>query len=250
MDIRRASAAAMAAVAALLALTACGDNSSGSGASEEKSFDFNGDRLVIDARSIELQVVPGGGAGIQVQRWLSGTSAKEGNASWTLKGDTLKLTVNCSGLVLKCGSQYKVAVPRDLSVVVRSGDGEYSLSGLSGAVVVEGGSGPVSASKITGDLKISTGEGEVTVSDSRSRTVQVTSDLGDVKVNFAAAPQLADIKSNSGDVTVKVPTAGQHYQVSVDSGTGEGGSKVPNDSQSGNVVKVSSAEGDATLLPA
>ncbi|WP_283138987.1 DUF4097 family beta strand repeat-containing protein [Rhizohabitans arisaemae] len=249
MDIRRAFAYTTAATVTLIALSACAGKGSGDTASEEKSFNLRGNRLVIDARSVELKVLPGDGSGIHVQRWLSGTAAEPGNSSWTLDGDTLKLSVNCSGLVLDCGGRHQVSVPGDLSLVVRSGDGEYHLSGLSGSVVVEGGSGPVRADAMTGDLSITTQEGEITVSNVRSRTLRASSDLGNVDVDFTAAPQLVDITSNAGDITVKVPTTGQRYQVSIDSGTGQGGSRVPHDSRSRNVVKLHSAEGDATLFP-
>ncbi len=247
MKLRRTPASAVAVAATLLTLSACGNSDTVSG---QKSFSLSGNRLVIDAPSSDLRVVPGRGSGIQVQRWLSGTAAKPGHSSWTLNGDTLTLRVDCSGLVFKCGRRFQVAVPPDVSVVVHSGDGNDTVSGLSGSVVIEGGSGQVKVSNISGSLKISTREGDITASATRSPIVRATSKDGNVDIGFAAAPQLVDIKSRVGNITAKVPIAGHRYRVSVTSGTGDARSKVPNDSQSSNVVQVSSANGNATVLPA
>jgi hypothetical protein len=83
----------------------------------------------------------------------------------------------------------------------------------------------------------------------RSRTVRATSKDGNVSIGFAAGPQLVDIESRLGNVTVRVPTAGHRYRISVTSGSGNARSEVPDDGQSGNVMRLSSGEGNATVLP-
>jgi hypothetical protein len=98
---------ALAAAAAALALAAC--SSSTSSVHDQRAFSLGGTRLVIDDTSSDLQVVPGNGPGIEVQRWLSGTAAKPGHSSWTLSGNTLQLSIDCSGLVFSCGSRFEVA---------------------------------------------------------------------------------------------------------------------------------------------
>jgi hypothetical protein len=246
VKFRRTPAPVMAVAATLLTLSSCGNSDT---VSDQKSFSFGGNRLVIDAPSSDLQVVPGSGSGIQVRRWLSGTAAKPEHSSWTLDGDTLKLRVDCSGLVFECGQRFQVAVPPDVPVVVNSGDGNNTASGLSGSVIIKSGSGQVKVSNISGPLKISTREGNVTASDIRSPTVRVTSKDGNVTIGFAAAPQLVDIASTVGNITARVPIAGHRYRVSVTSGTGDARSGVPNDSRSGNVVKLSSRAGNVTVLP-
>jgi Putative adhesin len=237
----------MAAITALLALSACGSSET---VHDQRVFGFSGARLVIDDSTSDLQVVPGSGPGIQVQRWLSGTAAKPGHSSWTLSGDTLRLGIDCSGLVFRCGSRFQVAVPPGVSVVVHSGDGNDTVSGLSGSVVIEGGSGQVKVSNISGPLKISTREGDITASAIRSPTVRATSKDGNVDIGFAAAPQFVDIKCTDGNARARVPAAGHRYHVVVSSSTGTAQSKVPDDRQSSSVVQVSSINGNATVLPA
>jgi len=80
--------------------------------------------------------------------------------------------------------------------------------------------------------------------------VHATSNQGGVDTGFAAAPRLADIRCSAGNATARIPVAGHRYHVVVTSGTGTAHSKVPDDPQSSSVVQVSSANGNATVLPA
>jgi hypothetical protein len=174
--------------------------------------------------------VPGNGAGVQVRRWLSGSAARPGHSSWTLSGDTLQRRIACSGLVFRCGSRFRVAVPPDTSVVVHSGSGNDTVSGLSGP------------------LRIVAGSGDITASAIRSPTVRATSSAGNVDISFAGLPQLVDVSSGTGNATARVLTAGHRYHVVVSAG-GTAQSSVPDDHQSSNLVQVSSVSGNATVLP-
>jgi hypothetical protein len=237
----------MAAAAALLTLSACGSSQT---VHDQKSFSLSGTRLVIEDSSSDLRLIPGSGSGIQVQRWLSGIAAKPGHSSWTLSGDTLRLGINCTGLVFHCGSRFQVAVPPDVPVVVHSGSGNDTVSGLLGSVVIDGGAGTVQLSNTSGPVQVSTGSGHITASAIHSPTVRATSGQGTVDISFAAAPQFVDVKCMVGNATARVPVAGHRYHVVVSSGTGTARSKVPDDRQSSSVVQVSSGNGNAAVLPA
>ena len=238
----------LAAAAASLVLAAC--SGSTSSAHDQRTFSFSGTRLIIDDTSSDLQLVPGNGPGIQVQRWLSGTAAKPGHSSWTLSGDTLQLGIDCSGLVFSCGSRFQVAVPPGTTVTVNSGPNTDTLSGLSAPVTVNGNQGGVNVSGVSGPLQVSTGSGSVTATAIRSSAVQVTTNQGSADISFAAAPRSVTVRCSTGNATVRVPANGHQYHVLVSSGTGSASSKVPDDPQAANVVRVSSGNHDATVLPA
>src|SRR5260221_4047649 len=108
MQLFRATALAAAAAATVLAVGACGSSRT---VHHQHSFAFAGTRLVVDVDSSDLRLVPGTGPGIDVQRWLRGTAAGPGHASWTLHDGTLRLSVDCTGIVFHCGSAFQVAVP-------------------------------------------------------------------------------------------------------------------------------------------
>lgn len=236
------------AAAATLSIVAC--SASSSTTSGQTSFSFSGTHLVIDAPSSDLQVTETSGSGIQVQRFLSGTAATPGHASWQLNGDTLQLSIDCSGLVFSCGSRFQVAVPSGTSVVVQAGAHNVTVSGLSGSVDVEGGSGQVQLTGISGHLQVSTGSGSITAQAIRSPVVQVTSNQGAAEVDFVTAPQLVNVKCLVGNATVKIPVSGHQYRISVTSDTGTAKSQVPNDPQSSSVVQVASGNGSALVIPA
>jgi Toastrack DUF4097 len=248
MRPHRIPALVLAATAASLALAACAR--SGSTTHDQRAFSFGGTRLVIDASSSDLQVVPRNGPGIEVQRWLSGTAAKPGHSSWTLTGGTLRLSIDCFGLVRSCGSRFEVAVPPEVAVTINSGSGTDTVSGLSGPVTINGNQGDVHANGVSGPLQVSTGSGSITATAIRSSAVQMTANQGSADISFAAAPQSVTVSCSAGNATVRVPTAGHRYHVLVSSGTGNASSKVPDDRQADSVVHASSGNGDATVLPA
>jgi Toastrack DUF4097 len=238
----------LAAATASLAPAACA--SSGSTTHDQRAFSFSGTHLIIDDSSSALHLTHGNGPGIEVQRWLSGTAARPGHSSWTLSGDTLRLSIDCSGLVFSCGSRFEVAVPPEVAVTVNSGSGTDTVSGLSAPVTVNGNQGDVHVTGGSGPLQVSTGSGSVTATAIRSSAVQMTTDQGSADISFTAAPRSVTVRCSTGNVTVRVPTAGHRYHVLVSSGTGDASSKVPDDRQSTSIVQVSSGNGDATVLPA
>jgi Putative adhesin len=205
---------------------------------------------VIDDSSSALQVVPGHDHGIKAQRWLSGTAAQPGHSSWTLHGNTLQLGIDCSGLVFSCGSRFQVAVPPGMTVTVNSGSNTVTVSDLSAPVTVNGNQGGVNVTGVAGPLQVSTGSGSVAAKAVRSTAVQVTTSQGSADISFAAAPRSVTVRCSTGSATVRVPAVGHRYHVLVSSGTGSASSKVPDDPQAGNVVQVSSVNGDAAVLPA
>jgi hypothetical protein len=247
MKSRQISALVVVAAGASLTLSACAGSRT---VHSQRSFSLAGSRLVIDVGSSDLRLVPASGSRIQVQRWLGGTAAQPGHSSWNLTGDTLRLTIDCTGLVLHCGSRFQVALPPDLSVVVHSDAGADTVSGTSDAVVIDGGSGQVNLSDTSGSLQVSTDSGNIIATAIRSQNVHARANSGNVGIVFAAAPLQVDIGSSEGNATATVPVAGHSYHVIVRSSNGNATSKVPNDSQSSNIVRVSASNGNAKVLPA
>jgi len=237
----------LAATTTSVALAACASPGT---SHDQRTFSFAGPRLVIDDTSSDLQVVPGNGHGIEVQRWLSGTAAEPGHSSWTLHGGTLQLSIDCAGLVFSCGSRFEVAVPSGVAVTVDSGPNTDTVSGLSAPVTVNGNQGGVNVSGVSGPLQVSTGSGSVTATAIRSSAVAITTNQGSADIAFAAAPRSVTVRCSTGNATVRVPAAGHRYHVLVSSGTGSGSSKVPDDQQSSSVIRVFSGNHDATVLPA
>ncbi|MGH3410935.1 MAG: hypothetical protein ACRDRJ_51830 [Streptosporangiaceae bacterium] len=224
----RSLALAAVAAAGLLALGGCG---SGRTVHVQQVLGFHGRRLVIDTASAGLRLVPGSGPGLRVERWVSGTAARPGHATWTLSGDTLRLSVDCTGLVFHCGARFQVAVPARLPVVIDGGSGAVQLRGVSGPV------------------RVSTAAGDITASALRSPAVRVTSSQGSADVGFAAAPRLVDISCTSGSATARVPVSGHRYHVVVTAGTGSARTRVRDYRLSRSVIRVMTSNGSALVVP-
>jgi hypothetical protein len=79
--------------------------------------------------------------------------------SFSLSGTRLVIDDSTSDLRLipGSGSRFQVAVPPDVPVVVHSGSGNDTVSGLSGSVTIDGGAGTVQLSDTSGPLQVSTG---------------------------------------------------------------------------------------------
>jgi hypothetical protein len=243
VKLRRTAALATVATTAALTLTACGSPRT---VHDQAALSFSGTRLIIDTES-DLQLVPGTGHGIRVQRWVSGTAASPGHASWTLTGDTLRLSIDCTGLVFHCGSRFQAAIPSRTALVIHAGDNHVTVSGLSGPVVIDGGAGQVQLSGISGSLQVSTGSGSITASAIRCPVVLATSSAGNISVSFAAAPERADVASTDGNATISVPVAGNRYHVVLAASSGTARSQVPDDPGSGRIIHLSSGSGNVTV---
>ena len=210
MRYPRSLALAAAATAGLLALSGCGSTRT---VHAQQVLGFHGRRLVIDDPGASLRLVPGAGPGLHVQRWVSGTAARPGHATWTLSGDTLRLSIDCTGLVFHCGARFQVAVPAGLPLVVSGGTGNITAAGL------------------------------------RSPSVRVTSAQGSVDIGFASAPRSVDIRCTDGSATARVPVAGPRYHVVVTSGTGSARTRVRDYRLSRRVIQVISTNNTSLVLP-
>lgn len=246
VTIRQIAAVAVAATAALLPLSGCDSSQS---IHDQKTVSIGTNKLTINVASSELDLVQGNGSRVQIQRWLSGTAAKPGHSMWSLNGDTLHLGINCSGVVISCGSRFQVAIPSNVSVLVHSTTGNVMVTGLPGSVVVDGSSGEVDVNNTSGPLQVSTTTGNITASGLTSPTVSATSNSGVVDIGFSAAPRSVNVKTN-GNATVRVPANGHKYHIVATTNKGPVQTRVPDDRQGGSVIRVYSGNDNAKVVPA
>ena len=126
---------------------------------------------------------------IAAERELRGTAAQDGNATWSLHGDTLTIRVDCSGLVLSCESEHRVRVPEGIELTVTGAGGAVRLKGLTGDVTARlGHDGTLRVVRPAGRLRLYSTGGDITVTGARSARVEaMTSGDGNIDLGFAAA---------------------------------------------------------------
>ncbi|TQS45202.1 hypothetical protein [Cryptosporangium phraense] len=202
------------AAAVLIGCTACTDISSINESSHDRrSFDLPGDSLVVDAGGTDVRLVTGDPGRVQVDRTLTGKATADGNASWSLSGDRLRLRVTCSGFVPDCGGLHVVRVPPRTAVTITS-DAPVRAVGPTGALTATVSDSWLRVERPAGPLRLRAQQ-SVTVTDATSADVRATSDERKVDVAFARPPDHVDAEA-AGAVRVTLPPGPETYRITCD----------------------------------
>jgi DUF4097 and DUF4098 domain-containing protein YvlB len=144
--------------------------------------------------------------------------------------DTLTLRHKCPEPDMNCSVDYKVEVPRGLSVKLDAGSGTITMRGLTGAVSAVTGSGSVEANSLG------------------AKEFVVDTGSGDIEAKFTVMPDKVDLETGSGDVTARLPQGA--YNVTARTGSGSQTVEVTKDPSAPRTVSVQTGSGDvAVLLP-
>ena len=139
----------------------------------------------------------------QTTHWITDEPSPKRNISGGVL--TLADADDCGGwTLLRCETDYRIEVPRDLVVSVRVDAGDISVTGLAGKLTVESDAGNVDGTALG------------------ASHVKASSDAGDVNLAFSVAPTSVEAESDAGNVEIDLPR--DEYAVSVD--TDAGGSSV------------------------
>ncbi|MGW3349829.1 DUF4097 family beta strand repeat-containing protein [Nonomuraea rubra] len=211
------------------ALTGCG-----AGFTEETdtvSYEVGDDvrALRVEADSGTIEVVESQRRGVQVTEQLVWRKNKP-KTGHQVQGGTLVLSYECPAAVgfgavaTSCDVNYRVEVPRGLSVKVASDSGTLTLKGLSGALDALSDSGAIEAEGLA------------------VRQVVAKTDSGDVELAFTGAPDRVTVSSDSGRVTIGVPQGAYDVVATTDSGAKD--IKVDTDPSAPRRIELTSDSGD------
>jgi hypothetical protein len=186
-----------------------------------RSATYEGVRAVdLDLGFESVTVTGSGSATVHMTRSYSWSMRKAETSSRQL-GDRLVMTSHCGwDIGLGCSGNVRLEVPRGTTVRLHSGDGHLSLRGLTGQVDVSTGDGGVDVEDVSGPLVLRTGDGSIEARDLRSRSVDVHTGDGSVRLAFRTAPTSIRADTGDGSVEVSVPRDGDPWQV--DATTGDG----------------------------
>ena len=112
-----------------------------------------------------------------------------------------------------------VTMPRNGTVVARSGDGGITVTGVSGRLELRTGDGSVRASDVRGPMTIVTGDGSVTIDSSEG---DVDIDTGDGSVSVAGKLGIVKVHTGDGSITFRAEP-GSSMQGDWSMITGDGG---------------------------
>jgi hypothetical protein len=173
---------------------------------------------------------------------------KKPGGSSEIEDGVLELESHCGSLRLGvCTVDYNIALPADVAVTVDNGSGEVVVRGSKSDLDIKTKSGAVTLENSYGRVEAVTGSGSVKGTSVSSLEVIVESGSGEVDLQFAAAPRVVDVETESGAAKVRVPKSATNYKVDASSQTGRTVTDVTRDESSPFDIKVRSDSGDVTV---
>ena len=159
--------------------------------------------ITLDLGDADVQIVGGGSqASLQVSHTDRFAFGHPAEAERVVRDGTLRLRARCPEALLgPCSSAYRLRVPDNVPVRVRTTTGSVSSTGYRGSASVNTRSGDVSFDGWCGF------------------NLQVRADVGDVRAVAACAPQRLQLRSRTGSVEALVPPG--RYRVDAESDEGE-----------------------------
>lgn len=187
----------------------------------------------------------------------------------TLRGGVLRLRGSCDFVTIgTCEEDYRIEVPRGVTVSVRTSAGETTATGLrggdlelrssagpvtatgirAGEIVLRSNAGPVKADGVRARrIEADSRAGGVFVERSVARRVEATSSAGKTEIELLRPPLSVAADSSAGGVTVWVPDVG--YAVDAHTSAGEEDVQVRQRPGSRRKVNAESSAGDVSVLP-
>jgi hypothetical protein len=158
--------------------------------------------ITLDIGDADLDIVGGGTqAALQVSRTDRFAFGHPAEAQRVVRGGTLRLRSRCPGtLVGSCKSAYRLRVPDNVPVTVRTTSGDVASTGYRGSA------------------RIDTTTGDVNFNGWCGFNLQIRADTGNVRAVAACSPERLQLRSRQGSVDALVPPG--RYRVDAESDEG------------------------------
>ena len=158
--------------------------------------------VVLDVDDADVLIAGGGRRPVLgVQRTDRFAFGHDAEVQRSVAGGELRIHSRCPNAVPRaCSVRYRVVVPDNVPVTVRTADGTVRLQGYRGSA------------------RVTTRSGDVDIAGFCGFSLQARAESGDITASAACAPQQLTLRSNSGSVGVSVPPG--RYQVEAESASG------------------------------
>jgi hypothetical protein len=159
--------------------------------------------ITLDLGEADLQIVGGGSqAALQVSHTDKFAFGHPAEAERVVQGGTLRLRSRCPDALLgSCSSSYRLRVPDNVPVRVRTTSGSVSSSGYRGSATV------------------TTNSGDVNFDGWCGFNLQVRAEVGNVRATASCTPQRLQLRSRQGSVDALVPPGRYRVDAETDEGT-------------------------------
>jgi hypothetical protein len=159
--------------------------------------------ITLDLGEADLQIVGGGSqASLQVSHTDKFSFGHPAEAERVVQGGTLRLRSRCpAALIGSCQSSYRLRVPDNVPVRVRTTSGNVTSSGYRGSASVD------------------TTSGDVNFDGWCGFNLQIRAEDGDVRAAAACTPQRLQLRSRQGSVDALVPPGRYRVDAETDEGS-------------------------------
>jgi hypothetical protein len=195
------------AISALLVVGCCGALAIGGLASRDRrvvTYPVTGtlQGLVFDLGSGEITIVGGGRRdAVEVRRTERYAFGRVPRTTRTASAGVFKVISRCpTSLVARCSVAYRVVVPDNVALDIRTTSGKVVLRGYRGTA------------------KLVTTSGRIDISGYCGNALDARTGDGSVNLDATCAPPRTVLRTDSGDVHAAVPTGA--YEVDVESASG------------------------------
>jgi hypothetical protein len=148
----------------------------------------------LDLGDAPVEITGGAGGAVDVRRTEAYAFGQPPRVTRGVQGSVLRIVSRCPETILgHCRASYRIAVPDNVLVNVRTSSGDVRIDGLNASA------------------RVTTGSGAVTLGGFCGFTLVATSSSGDVRGGAECSPDRIELRSDSGDVSATVPVG--RYQV-------------------------------------
>jgi hypothetical protein len=156
----------------------------------------------LDLGDAPVQITGGAGDDVEVRRTEEFAFGRRPSVTRSVRDGVLRITSRCPDTVLtSCGAAFRIAVPDNVLVTVRTSSGRVAISALNGSA------------------RVTTGSGGVAIAGFCGFTLVVRSASGDVSAGADCSPDRVELRSGSGDVRAVVPSGRYRVDALSDTGT-------------------------------
>jgi hypothetical protein len=167
------------------------------------TYDVLGDLagITLDLQDADVQI-DGGSAAVEVRKVDRFAFGRPSTERRSVRDGVLTLVSRCPDQVLGgCRTSYRLTVPDNVPVTIRTSSGAVNLTGVRASVKVNTGSGSISAARFCG------------------HSLAAVSDSGTVSAAAECSVEQLTLRSRSGDVHAVVPAGRYRVDAESDAGT-------------------------------
>ena len=186
------------------------------------------DGITLDLGAADVEIAGGGDRpAVEVRRTDEFAFGRRAESRRSAAGGELTISSRCprSAVLHVCSSRYRVTVPDNVRVTVRTTSGDVRFSGYRGSASIDTGSGDVAVSGFCGfALRARAQSGDVAAGASCAlERLELRSGTGDVRAVVPAGRYQVDAETDDGDRTVRGVTVAEDapFQIQALSSSGD-----------------------------